>query len=175
MLDLTKSEKRPPREEEDPYTPDAKVSLSRVVGEMDVVNEQTTLFLNRSTGDTYFVRDEYAVAAEDFDDDKLSSLPEWERETIEKTKEVLDSDDWIALPSQFDLDEYRAMTEFAQGQSPGVSRTLGDALHGSGAFRRFKRAIDECGVREEWFEFREGWIADAVCHVLEKHRIPFRR
>lgn len=168
MVDLTK-------EEEDPYTPDAKVSLSRVVGEMYVVSEQTTLYLNRSTGETFFVSDEYGVDAEDFDDDELSSLPEWEREEIEKAKEVLDGDDWIELPSQFDLDEYRAMTEFAQRQRPSVSRTLGDALHGRGAFRRFKIAIDECGVREEWFEFREAWIADAVRSVLEKHRIPFRR
>ncbi|MBW3565413.1 MAG: hypothetical protein KY459_11865 [Acidobacteria bacterium] len=174
MSDPRNPEKRPPREE-DPYTPDAKVSLSRVVGEMGVVNEHITLYLNRSTGETFFVSDEIDVDAEDFDDDELSSLPDWERETIEKSKEVLESDDWIELPSQFDLDEYRAMTEFAQGQHPGVSRTLGDALHGSGAFRRFKRAIDEFGVREEWFEFREGWIADAVRRVLERHRIPFRR
>jgi hypothetical protein len=49
-------------------------------------------------------------AAEDEDD--LSGYPEWGQEAIQVAGEVLGSDDYISLPSQFDIHEYKIMEEF---------------------------------------------------------------
>jgi hypothetical protein len=57
------------------------------------------------------------VAAEDgLEEDQeidLAEYPEWQRESIVKAREILDSEDWIALPSKFDIHEYAIMEEFA--------------------------------------------------------------
>jgi hypothetical protein len=61
---------------------------------------------------------------------------------IIKAKEVISSDDYLPLPSKFDIHEYHIMEEFCYSVvDEKIRRVLSDKIRGSGAFRRFKDAI----------------------------------
>lgn len=166
----------PPLEEPDPYTPDAVVSLGKIVDEMELVSDQMTLYLNRVTGELVLLTEEELEEAEESpDEEDLAEMPAWQREERTRTAAVVESEDWIAMPSRFDLDEHRAMTKFAMRQRPSVCKRLDEALHGRGAFRRFRDEMHRSGLEAAWDEFRREWLARIVRDDLEDNGIPFRR
>jgi hypothetical protein len=50
-----------------------------------------------------------------------------------------------------------------------------DAIHGRGAFRRFKRALDRRDLREDWNRFRNAALEDIAIEFLEDKGIAYRR
>jgi len=83
------------------------VSLDAVVSEMDVLSDEFHAYLHKRTGELVTLRDEEIAAAEE--GDELDDYPDWQREMIQKAEEVLDSEDYLALPSKFDIHEYAIM------------------------------------------------------------------
>jgi hypothetical protein len=48
------------------------------------------------------------------------------------------------------------MERFSNSQVRATSRDeLLDAIHGAGAFRRFRSAIRRLGIEDDWFRFRQ--------------------
>ncbi len=104
----------------------------------------------------------------------------WVFEYMDNDTELLDDieynpDKYISLPTQYDIDEYSIMSEFAYScDNTEIVDELCLCLKGSGAFRRFKDKICYLGVREAWFEFRdnayrkiaEKWCADNKLIVI---------
>jgi len=105
----------------------AKVSLKRVVEELDALTDETSAYLNRVTGELYALGDEEAGLIEDGVD--ASELPEWLADEVPKIREVLDSADWLALPTRFDIHEWAIMDGFARSVAdPGVRDQAADRL-----------------------------------------------
>lgn len=87
----------------------APVSLKRVVDEIELLmNDAWTAYLNRRTGELYTVTEEEYALDEPDDPD----LPDWQREDRAKSREIMESPDWVALPSKFDIHEYDIMARF---------------------------------------------------------------
>ena len=143
----------------------AVVSLKDVAGEMDVCPQEWRAFLNRKTGEIWTHQGDFG----DFDDE------EEEDAEISKLEEIEGSADWVALPGKDDWDEYRVMEEFCEGLPEGMARTrLQDAIHGKGAFRRFKDMIHTVEVAEQWYAFRQGELAEFVGEWLKGEGIEYR-
>ena len=64
--------------------------------------------------------------------------------------------DYILLPTQYDIHEYRIMQDFAM-ECPyeQMREKMLASLRGNGAFRRFKDTIFYLGIREDWFAYRD--------------------
>ncbi len=76
-------------------------------------------------------------------------LPDWQQETVAAARQVLDSEEWLELPSKFDLDEWEMMDRFAASLSSESAREeLRSAIRRNGAFRNFKGAIRRLGVED---------------------------
>jgi hypothetical protein len=68
------------------------------------------------------------------------------------------------------------MERFAQAvASPTESEELLDALHGRGAFRRFKDAVQRLGLTEEWYRYREAALEEIALAFLEANGIGYSR
>ena len=131
----------------------AIVSVKGIVDEMDISSDEISSFLDKRTGELVTLSDEMFSAAEE--DSDIHKYPEWQRELITKAKEVLESDDYLQLPSKFDIHEYQIMEEFCRALNDRTIRnTLLAAIKGSGAFRRFKDAICTYGIETEWLAYR---------------------
>lgn len=149
------------------------VLLKDVAEAMGGLNEELHACINRRTGEVVVISDEESRLAENggIDDE---SLPAWQREILPKIKEVLESEDFVALPDQFEFNEYRLMQRFSlEQEDPEVREELLDSIRGRGAFRRFKDRVYEMGIEKAWFAYRDQALEQFAAGFLRREGIPF--
>ena len=150
------------------------VSLRDVVNEMDVMSDEFHAYLNKVTGELVTITDEEINAIENNDD--WSEYPEWQHEALATAKHVLDSEDYLPLPSKFDIHEYAIMERFCYSiDDPELSDELVYQIRGSGAFRRFKDAIRRHGIEDEWYQFRDQALEEIAIEWLESNGIAYTK
>ena len=150
------------------------VSLREVVDHLNMVSDESSAYLNKITGELLLLSDEELSAAEE--QEESEDYPEWQREMIKKAREVLDSGDYVELPSKFDIHEYRTMEEFCHSVNlPQLREQLLRKIRGSGAFGRFKQAVYSLGIEEEWYRFRDAEYERIATEWLEENGIPYSR
>lgn len=73
--------------------------------------------------------------------------------------------DYILLPTQYDIHEYRIMQDFAMDcpYEQMREKMLG-SLRGKGAFRRFKDSVFYLGIRDDWFDYRNKRFREIAEH-----------
>jgi hypothetical protein len=148
------------------------IHLRDVVDEMDGFDGNFRSFLNRATGELATVGIEDLSAVEDGYDVEASSR--WQREGIQKAEEIIVSDDWLELPSKFEIHEWQIMRDFCYTvDDERLSSELLDAIHGSGAFRAFKNAVYYRGIQQDWYRFRQDALEQIARDWLERNEIPF--
>jgi hypothetical protein len=148
--------------------------------EMDVFTDSFHAYLNKRTGELVTIRDEEIDILErglDASDEiDLIGSPDWQRDVLEKTREVLTSQDYLPLPTKFDIHEYSIMERFCLSLEDDQQKDeLIYAIRGSGAFRRFKEAIHRLGISDDWYLFRDAALEAIAIDWLEEHRIEYIR
>jgi Uncharacterised protein family (UPF0158) len=151
----------------------AIVSLRDVVEEISVQSEGVTAHLNPDTGEIVTVSDEELRLVEDAE--AAAEAPEWQQENLPKVREVLGSDRFLQLPTSIDIHAWAIMERFARERgNPEERDELERAIHGSGAFRRFKESIRRLDIEEEWYRFHDAAIETIAREWLEAHSIAYR-
>ena len=152
----------------------AIVSLRDVIDEMELMSDEAKGYINRRTGELITLTHEELAMAED--PDKSADAPQWQKDLLPKAREVTASEDFIPLPGKFEIHEWSIMERYARSlDDASVSDELESALHGRGAFRRFKDAVHRLGLADEWYRFRDAALAEIAVEFLEANGIEFRR
>jgi hypothetical protein len=150
------------------------VSLRDVIEEMDLMTDETTAYINPKTGELITLTHEELALAED--PEEAEDAPQWQKDLLPKAREVLASEDFIPLPGKFEIHEWSIMERFAGSLADAaVSDELYAAIHGRGAFRRFKDAVQRLGIADDWYRFREAALEETAVEFLETHGIPYHR
>jgi hypothetical protein len=134
-----------------------KAKLSEIADAIDLQPDEFSAFLNRETGAIEQVSTDLLCAVEDNDDQQeLIDTYDMNEQEIALAHEILSNNGpWLTLPFSSDIDEYRIMERFCQSQeNPDLRDQLLSAIHGKGAFRRFKDTADSAGVLDKWYEYR---------------------
>ena len=149
------------------------VKLSDVVAQMDVPNDEWTVYLNKRTGDIVIVAPEDEELAEDeFELDENAA--DWEVQQRRQIRKAVASDDYMALPDKFEIHECSIMERFARTRDDPTERDLLErAVHGRGAFSRFKRVLDDFGIREDWYSFPQLAFEEIAVSWLEENEIAY--
>jgi hypothetical protein len=151
-----------------------RAKLDDVIEALDAAGEDHSHYLDKRTGEIVLITNEEMEAAEE--DELISEYPEWQRESILKAREILKSEDLVALPDQFDIHEYMIMEDFClQIQNRSVGETLLGLIKGSGAFKRFKNSIHSMGVEKDWCQFRRTELEKLAIQWLEQEDIEYAR
>ncbi len=126
------------------------VSLEKIIEGMEFQSDSVHAYFNKETGDIALVSDESFRALDSGEEeDPVTGEP------LDVVREIADGKSYLALPSQFEINEYEIMESFALSQNDqAVSRALLLMLQGSGAFRRFKTYVHELDLAANWYEFR---------------------
>lgn len=152
----------------------AIVSLRDVIDEMEMSSDEATAYINRKTGELITLTHEDLALAED--PDEAAEAAEWQKDILPKAREVAASGDFIALPGKFEIHEWSIMERFARSiTDAAVNDELQAAVHGGGAFRRFKDAVHRLGIADEWYRFRDVALEEIAIEFLEAHGIELRR
>lgn len=153
------------------------VHLRNVIDQLEMQNDEFHAYINRRTGELLSLADEDLRRAEDDEaDDDADSRPEWEREAAAEAKAVMESEDWLQLPSKFDIHEYRIMKSFCLSvKDAGHRDELLDAISGKGAFRFFQSTAERLGLLDEWYKYREAEFGRIAAEWLDEHGIAYVR
>jgi Uncharacterised protein family (UPF0158) len=149
------------------------VKLSDVVETFEEVGDGTFQYLDKRTGEIIFLTEDDMAAAEE--DELISEFPDWQRESILKAREVLNSDDFLKLPERFEFDEYEMMEEFCVSlEDRRTGEQLLRLIKGEGAFRRFKDSINAMGIEKQWYAHREEAFRDLAIQWLQENGISYK-
>jgi hypothetical protein len=149
------------------------VKLKEIIDEMDLSHEESTSYWSKKTGEVVLISDEMMEAAEE--GAPLEDYPDWMREPISIAADILEHGaDYVALPSPYDIHEYRIMESFCSIQKgPGIAKTLMQDLKGRGAFRRFKDRTHELGIETEWYKFKEEALKKIAIEWCQKNQLGY--
>ena len=81
-------------------------------------------------------------------------------------------EDYIPLPGQYDINEYRIMEEFIYELPAGNDQdVLAKTIQGRGAFRRFKDKLYDLNLEKQWYQYREEAYEKIARQWSERHKI----
>ena len=125
----------------------SKAKLKDLVEALEMQGLETSSYVNLKTGEVVTLTDEELTFGDD--DTFLEDLPEWMVEARRLVKDVLHSGDYLALPDQWELHEYRIISDFCWAQTDDeIQERLLEAI------RRFKDRASDLGVIDQWYEYR---------------------
>jgi len=148
------------------------VRLRDVVDALDLQSDELHSCLDPDTGEIITFNDEQASIAEGGD---WESAPGWMKPDLPKIKRALEDERMLELPDRVHIDEWRMMQDFADADEHCPCRAeLQSAVHGAGAFRRFKDAIRRLGLEEAWYRYREAAYQRVAREWLEENNIAYK-
>ena len=150
------------------------MKLKDVVDALEMASDENRNYLDKRTGEVIMLTKEEMSAAEE--DEDPEDYADWQEEGILIAREVLETDHYLKLPTEFDIHEYQIMEDFCLSLK---NRQIGDELHrlikGSGAFGRFKSAIHSLGVADAWYAFRKAKFEKIAIEWVEQDGISYTR
>ncbi len=121
------------------------VSLRDFIEEMDLVTDEATAYINRQTGELITLTHEEAALTED--PEEAAEAPQWQKDLLPKAREVMASEDYIPLPSKFEIHEWSIMERFARSLTDAAVSDELDAALRTGSFspiQRFRAPAGDC-------------------------------
>lgn len=83
-------------------------------------------------------------------------------------------DGWIMLPTHSEIDDYGTMERFIDHvQDPEKQEWLRNAIHGKGAFRRFRSTLERFQMEDEWYDFLDQTHKEIAMEWCEDHGFEY--
>jgi muramoyltetrapeptide carboxypeptidase LdcA involved in peptidoglycan recycling len=148
------------------------ISLASLMDELEAVADEFPVYLNTKTGEFAAVSSDAMRMAEN--DSPLDGLPDWEREMVETAIDILESDDYLELPTPYNIHEFEIMRNFCVTVSDEEVRdALFSSIRGKGSFRHFKDTLIQYGIRDDWFAFRANALEEIAVEWLEDNGLAY--
>jgi hypothetical protein len=154
----------------------ATVELAKIVDALQMMFDEWRSYLNLETGEVEEVSTEMLSMAEETDEDEEPELSDEDQDEFElATKIVSTPDSFLALPDKDDIHEWSIMEKFAESVKSGkIREELLRALHGKGAYRRFKDAVARHDIQSDWYEFRDEALKQIAIEWCEDNNVTWK-
>ena len=132
-----------------------KVKLKDVLDSLEMVSGEIDYYYNPKIG-IFF----------------MSNIGEFEALNEDELDELFTES--IILPTQYDIDEYSMMEEFAATvEDQRLQNQLYISLNGSGAFRRFKDTCINFDIINDWYKFKNEKYKEIAIDWCKENNIEF--
>lgn len=150
-----------------------RLKLNDIIEGLEFQSDESSSFLDKTTGKVVLISDYEISAAED--GDPIEDFPDWEQDLVRIAKEIVDeTGNYIDLPTKFDINEYSIMEKFCLSLNDSeMSDNLYSSIKGSGAFRRFKDAINEYDIADDWYKYRNDALKEIAIEWCKENNIEF--
>lgn len=154
------------------------VHLEKILEALELQFDGYASYLDLDSGEVHTLSEELIGAAEEAGEDAISPPEdleiEFEDEEWEAARRVAFSNRLVALPTQFDIDEWAIMRNFAIAQDDQRLRDeLLHAIRGAGAFRHFKSTVRGSGAEGAWYAFRDQAFRQIAIDWCGQHDIAW--
>lgn len=147
------------------YLDDVAEEIEASMGDwQSYLNIQTGEYVSVSTSDPS-LRDVYIADGEGDDGEKNEEINE---------NDIIDSDDYIALPSYADINENKIMKDYASSLDDDLKEDLFNALSTDHPFHRFKNVLAHYGLLNDYKDYRHQMILMMAKMWLDDHHIRYR-
>jgi len=149
------------------------VALDDLIDGLDLQDDDVRAYLDCDEGVVVSIGDEIVSLSER---NEPSEWRDWERELIEVLREVeKGSKRFVQLPYKSDVNEWDIMRRFCDTVGDDrVKELLLQAIHGRGAFRRFKDELDRSGLLDRWFDYKRSALRDQAIEWCTENDIRFK-
>jgi len=150
-----------------------RVKLDDIIEGLEFQSDERHSFLDKRTSEVVSISDEEMQAAED--DEPIEDFPDWQQDLVRIAKEIVDeTGNYIDLPSKFDIDDYSIMENFCLSiDDSEMCEVFGRLIKGRGAFQRFKDAINEYDIADDWHKYRDNELKQIAIEWCQEHGIEF--
>lgn len=150
-----------------------RIKLSEIIEGMESQSDENSSYLDKGTGEFVVISDYDLRTAED--NESLEDYPEWEQEQIAIARDIInETGRYLELPTKFDINEYEIMEKFCHSlEDTNLRELLYNKIKGGGAFRRFKDAIYQNGIEDDWFAFRNEAFKEIAIEWCRENDIEF--
>ena len=98
-----------------------------------------------------------------------------EDDESEFDRSVLDTIEYIPLPSRWELNKYEILKEFVFSlESNKMQKDLTQAIKGKGAFRRFYTAIHAYKIQDQWYEFQKERLREIAVKWCDDNHLAYK-
>lgn len=152
-----------------------KIKLATIVDGIEFQTDETKSFLNLSTAEVDIFTDDEIDTASSGDD--ISEHADWYKVAIARAKEYLENEEnYLPLPSQFEVNEYRIMEEFISELPIEEQReALFKSIKGKGAFSRFRRGLERFLLIDKWYKYKEEALIDFAEQWCKEKNIDYKK
>ena len=134
------------------------VYLEDIAGKLDETMDHWEQYMNVVTGEFESLPDGVYLDANE--------------ELVER---IENSTDYVHLPNQYDIHEYRIMERFAEATQDSVKQSgLVRALRGKRPFRHFKDELNYYGLTDAYYAFRFLAFIEIAREWCEDKGIPYQ-
>jgi len=138
------------------------VRLKEIIDALEIQLEESSSFLDPDTGHVETVSNELLREANELlreaeETNEEPDLPVWQKQEWQVARRIVSTGRFLELPSKFEVHEWAIMQDFSGSvESDTVRGDLVAAIHGRGAFGRFKDALRRHGIEAAWYAYRAG-------------------
>lgn len=137
---------------------------------------ETSSWVDLDTGQVETVSRELLRLVEEVEDGEDPDIPEWQEREWEAAKGIFAGVDtrYKELPTRREVPDWEIIGDFASTiESEAVAGELQRAVHGPGAFGRFKEIIRRQRIEPAWHAFREEALRQVAIDWCEEAGVPW--
>jgi hypothetical protein len=133
------------------------IILSDLVDALEMQSSEITYYFNKKEQTLVFVMDDAYCD---------------EEENRKLLKDIENNfNNYLALPTEYEINEYAIMEAFVDEQQVEVKNILTSILNAKRPFRKFQDKVFELDIRDEWFEFRKDRLEKIAVDWCENNSI----
>ncbi len=150
----------------------AVINLQKMVEEMDLYSAESHGYLNIQTGEFFHFSEEEINAVKT--NTSLEKFPAWQQEILKQARRALTDEAYLALPTQYDIHEYKIMQAFCEVvEDEKIRAKLFEGIRGRGAFRNFKNIVLANDLFNVWQAYRLQALKKIAKEWLDRHQLVY--
>ena len=154
-----------------------KVKLQKIIDELQMRFADTTVYYNKTTGETLIVNDDDFEIVEDEDfESNIVKYPDWQKEHLKEVYKLMyeDVDDFISLPNDFDIKDSDIMEGFIETISNDNKRNkLENCMWQKGMYRKFKDMLIQLGLEEQYYKFYDEKLKEITIEWCKENNLEY--
>lgn len=153
------------------------IDLQKLISEMEIQFDEYKTFFNKKKGELVTVSYDNL---RDIEDGEIAPpynvYSDWEKEELKNCQEIIsDFENYIEIPSSFDIDEYNIMEDFCLSiEDDKLSNEMYSAIKGKGAFARFKEKIHRYNIENDWYDYKENRLKEIAINWCKDNDIKYK-
>ena len=149
-----------------------KINLNDVIECIEFEGELLTHYYNKETGVIIYIEDSSTSNYKAEDINNLDSFEEWEREVITALNDFKENrDKYIQLPTYNEINEHGMMIEFCELIED--NKVKNSILEKKDNFRELREAIENAGLGNKWYDFREDAERNIAIKWCEENGVEY--